>query len=98
MLVERRVDGVIRGDEADGVAVGRRGQHHFHADIAASANAVLDDKLLTEIFRQILTEDTRDSVVGTARRERHSEAHRTRWIIERQCNARQGRYRGGAYC
>jgi hypothetical protein len=49
----------MAGDKA---AVGRRRQHYFHADIAAGANAVLDDKLLAEIFRQVLAEDTRDGV------------------------------------
>ena len=82
MLVERRVDGVVRRDEADGVAVGRRCQHVLHADIAAGADVVLDDELLVELFRQILAEDARDGVVGPAGGERNDETHRPRRIIE----------------
>ena len=83
MLVERGVDGVVRRDEADGVAVGRRRQHVLHADIAAGADVVLDDELLAELFRQVLAEDARDGVVGAAGGERNDEAHRPRRIVER---------------
>jgi hypothetical protein len=91
--VERLVDGVVRRHEADGVAVGRRGQHVLHADIAAGADVVLDDELLAELFRQVLAEDARDGVVGAAGGERHDEAHRPRRIIERVARADPGEQR-----
>ena len=70
LCVERCADEVVRADEADGVAVGRRGQVGLGADIAAGADAVLDDELLAEMFRQVLAEQPRGGVVGAAGRER----------------------------
>ena len=55
LLVERRVDGVVRADEGDRVAIGRRVERGLHADIAGRAGPVLNDKLLSQMIRQVLT-------------------------------------------
>ena len=88
VLVERGVDGVVRRDEADRIAIGRRRQHIRHADIAAGADAVLDDDRLAELLRQVLAEEAPDRVVGAAGRERNDEAYRPRRIIERSGRSR----------
>jgi hypothetical protein len=68
LLVERRVDGVVRTDEGDRVAIGYRAEHRLHAYIAARPGPVLDDELLPQMIRQILADNARDDVVGAARR------------------------------
>ena len=87
VLVQRLVDGVVGRDEADGIAVGRRRQHVLHADIAASADVVLDHDRLAELFRQVLGEQARDGVVGSAGGERDDEAYRPHRIVERVAGA-----------
>ena len=87
VLIERVVDGVVGRDEADGVAIGRRRQNVLHADIAAGADVVLDHDRLAELLRQILAEEARDGIVGSAGGERNDEAHRPRRIIERIAGA-----------
>src|SRR5215831_13363863 len=49
LFVERRVDGVVRTDEGDRVAIGYRAEHRLHAYIAARPGPVLDDELLPQI-------------------------------------------------
>ena len=68
----------------------------MHADVAAGAGPVLDDELLVEMLRQILAEQARDDVVGTAGREADDEVDRLGRIIERgrarpRARARQGK-------
>ena len=96
VLVERRVDGVVRTGEGDRVAVGRRAERRRHADIAAGAGPVLDDELLPQVIRQVLADDARDDVVGAARRERDDPAHRPRRIGLRARDAGGDRQRGRA--
>jgi hypothetical protein len=43
-----------------------------------------------------LTHQTGDEVVCAARRDRHDQAHRPRWIGLRPCDARNCRQRGSA--
>jgi hypothetical protein len=94
LVVERRIDGVVGSDEADGVAVGERAQRRRHADISTGADLVLDDKLLAQAFRQILSDDARHSVVWSAGSKRHDPMYRSRGIGLCPCDARDGRQRG----
>src|SRR5262249_41363683 len=96
LLVERRVDGVVRTDEGDRVAIGYRAEHRLHADIAARAGPVLDDELLPQMIRQILADNARDDVVGAARRKRDDPVYRPRRISFRPRDPRDGRQRGSA--
>jgi hypothetical protein len=98
LLVERRVDGVVWTDEGDRVAIGRRAEYGLHADIAARAGPVLDDKLLPQMLRKILADDTRDDVVGAARRKRDDPVHRPRRIDFRRRDPRKGGERGSTRC
>jgi hypothetical protein len=96
LLVERRVDRIVGTGEGDGVAVGRSGERELHADVAAGADPVLDDEVLTEIIGEILADQPRGDVVGAARGEAYDPAHRPGRIVLRACEARDGRQRGSA--
>jgi len=98
LVVERRIDGVVRSGEADGIAVGRRAQHRRHADISASADLVLDEDLLAQAFRQILSNDACYGVVWPAGSERHDPMYRPCRIGLRPHGARDGRQRGSNSC
>src|SRR5262245_66648467 len=94
LLVERRVDGVVRTDEGDRVAIGYRGEHRLHADIAARPGPVPDDGLEPQMILQILADNERDDVVGAARRTRDDALDRPRWVCLRASSTRPGRARG----
>src|SRR5262249_56107883 len=79
------------GGGARGRTPDRRG-----ADIPASARPVLDDKLLTEPFRQELAHQTRDDVIPAASGSHNDHAHRPRRIGLRLRRARHRRQRGSA--
>src|SRR5437588_5275603 len=64
LLVECRVDGVVRADEGDRVAIGRRAERRLHANIAGRAGAVLDNNLLPKMIRQVMTDDACKNAVG----------------------------------
>src|SRR5262249_55612244 len=96
LLVKCRVDGVVRADEGDRVAIGRRVERGLHADIAGRAGPVLNDKLLSEMIRQVLADDARHDVVGAARRKRDDPVHRPRRIGLRRRDAGDCRQRGSA--
>src|SRR5262245_54356234 len=81
LLVKCRVDGVVRADEGDRVAIGRRVERGLHADVAGRAGPVLNDKLLSQMIRQVLADDARHDVVGAARRKRDDPVHRARRIV-----------------
>src|SRR5207344_1431338 len=57
-------------------------------DEAAAARLVFHDDLLTERARQILADHARRDVRRTARRIRHDEPDRTRWISLSACYPR----------
>src|SRR5262249_6007325 len=80
LVVERWVDGVVRTDEGDRVAVGRRVEHGLHADIATRAGPVLDDDWLPERTGQMWADEAREVVVGPPRRKRDDPVYRPRWI------------------
>src|SRR5262249_12151747 len=91
---ERRIDGIVRSSKTDGIAVGRRAQHRRHADVSAGADLVLDEDLLAQALRQILSNDACHGVVWSAGSERHDPMYWPRRISLRPCDAREGRQRG----
>src|SRR5262249_61530596 len=54
---------------------------------STGADLVLDDELLAQTFRQILSDDARHGVVGPTGGERHDPVDRPRWITLRPGNA-----------
>jgi hypothetical protein len=50
-IIRRRVDRILGIDHEEGIAVGRRTNGRFCANIAASARAILDDELLGQMVR-----------------------------------------------
>src|SRR6516225_2734545 len=68
----------------------------LHADIAGRAGPVLNDKLLSQMIRQVVADDARDDVVGAAGRKRDDPAHRPRRIGLRRRDAGDCRQRGSA--
>src|SRR5215475_4653610 len=82
-VVERRIDGIVRSSKTDGIAVGRRAQHRRHADVSAGAELVLDEDLLAQALRQILSDDARHGVVWAAGSKRHDPMNRSRGIALR---------------
>src|SRR5262249_10963663 len=91
LRIEAWIDDVARGHEHDGVTVRRGACGVTHADIAASANLVLDVELLSEVLGEFLHQQTREYVGRTGRRERYDDAHRVRRIGLRK---RRNRPRG----
>ena len=57
------------------IAVGRRLGDEFRADIAARAEAVVDDDLLAPGFAHFLADDAPDDIECAACRKRHHETH-----------------------
>src|SRR5262244_201729 len=96
LLVEPRVNSVVRAHEGDCVAIGRRVERGLHADTAGRAGPVLNDKLLSQMIRQVVADDARDDVVGAAGRKRDDPAHRPRRIGLRPRDARDARQHGSA--
>src|SRR5271166_2617623 len=94
-LVERRIDGVVRSDESDGVAIGDRAQRRLHSDIAARNDPVLNNELLPQVIRQKLADNARDDVVGAAGRKTYDPAHWPRRIDLGAREARDGWDRSG---
>src|SRR5262245_14545457 len=74
LLVEPRVDSVVRADEGDCVAIGLRVERGLHADIAGRAGPVLNDKLLSQMIRQVLADDARRCRWGRPPQKRRSSA------------------------
>jgi hypothetical protein len=81
VLVQRRPDGIVGGDEHDGVAVGRGIDHGVGGDHAAGSDAILDDELLAEVSRQPLAEHPRHDVVRPAGRKADHPVHGTAGIF-----------------
>src|SRR5258706_11756007 len=76
LVVECRVDRIERAGEEQGIPVSRGAHDRFGADIAGGANPVLNDDLLSEAFRQPLTNQASDDVVGASCRIADDQAHR----------------------
>jgi|SRR5678815_883769 hypothetical protein len=62
ILIKRGIDMVIRANQKERVAVGWRAHDRFGTHIAACAGPVFNNELLSQTFRQRLTDDTRDDV------------------------------------
>jgi hypothetical protein len=62
IVIERCTDRVRRIDQKKRVAIRLCPHDRFGANVAAGARAILDDELLTEPFRQMLTDQARDDV------------------------------------
>ena len=63
----RLIDGVLRIDQEQRVAIGRRMHGRFGRDIAGGAGPDIDDELLAEMVAQILADEARVDVGRTAR-------------------------------
>ncbi|EKD37080.1 MAG: hypothetical protein ACD_75C01266G0001 [uncultured bacterium] len=72
-LIERGIIGVCSGNNQQRISVRLRLCGHFRADNAPRAAAVVDDHLLTEVFRQFGGDQAPDDIVAPARRERNDE-------------------------
>jgi hypothetical protein len=79
-----RVDhhGAVEAEE-QGVAVGRGSGDRGGAEVARGAGPVLDHDRLTEARAEAVGDHPRARVRDAARRERHHDAHRLRWITLR---------------
>ena len=67
LAVERRIDAMRRdGDHADRVAVRRRARGGFSADVAARANAVFDDDLLSPLPADVVRDHARENIERAA--------------------------------
>src|SRR5207253_2594320 len=79
LVVQTRTDRDI-GDisEHDRVTVGRCLRDDLHPDIAVRAGAVVDHHLLSERFRELVPEHSRERVRATPGCERHDEPNRLR--------------------
>jgi hypothetical protein len=75
-LVERRVDGVGRGDDQERVAAGRRLRRALGPDDAPGAGAVVHDDLLAEALGELGGDEATDDVVAAPRREGNAQSHR----------------------
>ncbi len=78
LLEQERVVGErLAGQDADGVAVGRRVGAGARADVGGAAGAVLHDQRLTPALVQLVAEDAGDDVGGAAGPDRHDRPDRT---------------------
>ena len=78
----------------DGVAVGVGAHHPGRADGSAGPNNVLDDKLLSERAREVLTDDADNEITRPAGGERNDDRDWPRRISLRPCDSRHGRQSG----
>jgi hypothetical protein len=62
------------------VAVGRAARHRFGADDPARARAVLHDHRAAERLAELLADQARQRVSGSARGERHDDLDRLRRV------------------
>ena len=70
-----------RPGREQGVAVGRRLEDEFGAEIAAGAGTMLDDHRLAPARRERLAQQPRDQIRGAARARGHHDADRTDGIV-----------------
>src|SRR5262249_30658231 len=96
LVVKRRIDGVLRCDKEEGVAIRGRADGRLGADIASPAWAVVDDERLAQALRQPLAHEACDDVGCAASGESDDDAHRPRRIGLRESKARNDRKRGSA--
>ena len=68
VVVERRVNRVVRAEQEQRVAVRRRAHHGFGAETAGLAGLGFDDELLARPLRQPARDDAGEDVLAAARR------------------------------
>jgi hypothetical protein len=85
LVVERRIDRVRRAGQEQGAAIRGRVHDRLGGEVPAGARTVIDDKLLTESFRQRSSEQARNDVGRAAGGEPDNNAHRLRWIAVCPC-------------
>jgi hypothetical protein len=78
--VKARIDHEARARHKYGVAVWRGTCGLRDTDIAAGPSVVFDIKLLLQAFRQLVCNQPRHYVGGTAGRERYDYFHRMIWV------------------
>ena len=79
-FVQRRINDVVRSNESDCVAVGRRSEDGSHSDVAAGANPIFYNYLLAKFLRKELPDDSSNCVIRTSRRKRYDPVNRPRRI------------------
>src|SRR5215471_20705748 len=77
LRIEAGVDPHRRTSNHQRVAIRWRPRRHSRTDIAASAGAVLNKKLLPKLIRELLTDQTSEDIPRTAGSERHDYTHRS---------------------
>ena len=75
-----RIAGNGVGCDQNGVAIRRALGRRLDADVAVGTGLVLDIDLLAEGARQVLADQPRRDIGRAARRKRHDEPDRLRWI------------------
>src|SRR5229473_5393892 len=98
LVVERGVDRVHRSGHKERISVRGRVHDHLGADIAASSWSVLDDELLAEPLRQLLSYQACHDVSGTTGGKSNDQAYWPHGIGLRPSEVRHGRQRGSARC
>src|SRR5262249_18999668 len=93
---QRLVPGMPRIDLQQRIAIRRRLHDRLGGDIASCSRPVLDHEGLPESIRQPLGERARDDIGRRARRKADDDAHWSRRIGLRPCEARDRRQRGSA--
>jgi len=96
LVVIGRIDGVGGGGQQQRVAVRRGTRDRLGRDVGRRARPVLDDELLTEPFRQPLSDNPGANVGAAAGGIADDDAHGPRRIGLRPSDARDRRQRGGA--
>ena len=92
LRIERRVERMGARHEEQRVAIGGRPRHRLGADVAARANAVLDNDLLVPELCPFVGDHAGGEIGRAAGRERHDEVHRLRRISAlREAGAREKR-------
>src|SRR5262245_3741610 len=96
LIVEGRVDRVAGEDQKKRIAVRLRPHDRLRADIAARARSIVDNELLAQPLRELLSNQTSYCVGRTARRVADDDAHRPRRIGLRSRGSPHGRQRSSA--
>jgi hypothetical protein len=98
LLIKCRIDRIPDTDDEEHIAVGWCADDRLGGDVAASANPVLDDELLTEVLRKPLADEARSDVGAATSRKADDQSHRPRWVGLRGCYPRHGREPDSAHC